>query len=225
MNKIAIISALSGLNGEYIKDPVVKFDNVDYFLFTDREYSNFSVWKQKQLPKFSTVDLYSDRRNAKIAKVLGFLLCPGYDYYIWRDHTSEVIIDPYKMVELFFSNGAEIALFKHPERNCLYQELNAIVYHKKEIEETSKNTLEYFRRIDYPEGLGLFELSSFMYKNTPNIQNMMYTWWECICRYTSRDQCTFPYALNSHKISYTYIPGSAQIYGGNNNFIPQLRQK
>ena len=85
--RIAVLTSVLGLNNATIKDPSIHFDDpdIDYFAFVDRDHG-LKIWKQIMTPKFSTLsDNYEDRRNAKLPKVLGFMLVPGYDYYIWHD--------------------------------------------------------------------------------------------------------------------------------------------
>lgn len=223
--KIAILTSVSGLNGAKIADPFHKtHSNVDYYAFVD-EPQHCNVWRQIPLPDFSTVDDYfKNRRNAKFPKLFGFLLVPDYDVYIWHDHYLEVIADPFEMAKEFLTNS-DMAIFKHPKRNCIYEEMDAIIKygfeHKHLIEETKK----FFEDKNYPKNNGLFELTSFMYKNTFAVKQFMISWWEIINKFSSRDQISFPYVLQKHNLKHSIIPGSALSYGGNNQYIVEVREK
>ena len=200
--KYAVITALSGRPQTTLYDPINGgYDDVDYFAFVDKFY-HLNKRKQMLLPDFSTDPTYAHRRNAKMPKVLSWMMIPGYDYYIWHDSSSE------------------FGLFKHPERDCAYEEAAVILNRGIDTDENIHKTVLFLQNQEWPINGGLFELSSFVYKNTPAVRNATLTWWELIQRYSSRDQVTFPYCLKKHNVSYSILPGSALGYGGNNNLIP-----
>ena len=223
--KIAIVTSLSGLSNAKVRTPLNPNSLVDYFCFVAKP-QNCEVWKQLSLPEFSfSDDGYQERRNAKFPKLFAHLLIPGYDYYIWHDHYLEVSVNPEKIINDILKNK-EMAIFKHPVRDCIYDEIEAVVFHKKENNiELLNNYKNYLEKQNYPRNNGLFEMTSFVYKNTENVRTMMYSWWELICKYSSRDQLSFPYVLNKHNIQYNIIPGSALQYGGHNEYIQEVWDK
>lgn len=225
---IAVITSVKGLNNATIKDPQVQFDKtqdtIHYYAFVDRKH-NVKVWEQMTLPNFSHTDtLYSDRRNAKYAKVLGMLQLHEYDYYIWHDAYCDIIVHPSIIIRDYLKN-ADFALFKHCERKCAYAEIDKCIEVNNDHKELLMDLKSFLYNERYPKDNGLFELSSFVYKNNPRVKNTMLAWWELICRYSSRDQCSFPYALMMNKAKVNILPGSALGYGGNNQIIPQVRSK
>ena len=54
---------------------------------------------------------------------------------------------------------------------------------------------------------------------------MLFSWWEIICKYSSRDQISFPYVLYKHSITPKIIPGALREWEGNNQVIPHVRGK
>lgn len=222
--KIAVLTSLIGLETSTLKDPSNLFANIDYYAFVDKNY-NSKIWKEIDLPKFSTVDnIFANRRNAKLPKILGSILVPGYDYYIWHDHHLDINVNPKIMVDMFLMNS-DMGLFKHQYRSCVYDEMDAILDHNFETVGNIISTRNFLRQNNYPSNAGLFELSSFIYRNTFETRQMFLSWWELICRFSSRDQITFPYVKSLYNISHSIIPGCALSYGGNNSFIPDVRSK
>lgn len=221
--KIAILTSLVGFSGATVRDPTYKTWDVDYFAFVDRQH-DCKVWKQIPAFDFSTDSQYKDRRNAKLAKVLGSFLIPNYDYYIWHDPYCEVVEPPINLIENFLVNS-DICLFKHPERDCVYDEIEILMDRNLDNESNLLATKEFLEINHYPKNNGLFELTSFAYRNSAEMQQLMLTWWELICKYSSRDQLTFPYALHKHGLRHNLFPGSALGYGGNNPIIPAIRWK
>jgi hypothetical protein len=225
--KIAILTSVIGLGDSKIYDPSLDFSlpgQIDYYAFVDRLYP-CRIWKQIHLPKFSGIDpVYADRRNAKLPKVLGAYLVPGYDYYIWHDNYAEVQTHPYIIVKDYLKENL-FGLFRHPQRNCVYQEIETIRQYRADHEHNIDAFRHFLENNKYQQEMGLFELSSFIYKNCFNVNAFMLAWWELINRFSSRDQLSFPYLINKYQIGYTVLPGSGQGYALNNQFFPQVRVK
>ena len=220
--KIAVITSISGINNKLI-NPSKVFDNVDYHAFVDDITEN-SIWKQHKNLDFTIDKQYKGRRNAKIYKILPNLFLPEYDYYFWADSTHEVIVDPHHVVNNIINNS-DIALFKHPQRNCVYDEANELINlnydHINLIQEQKK----YYELNNYPKNNGLYELPCSIRKNTEVINRMNLMWWEIICKYSSRDQISLPYVLYKLKINPYILKGCANCGFYGNNIIPQVRNK
>ena len=60
-----------------------------------------------------------------------------------------------------------------------------------------------------PQNYGLFEMSTFIKKNTPIIKTFDLLWWEHICKFSSRDQISLPFVLwkLGDKINYKILKG------------------
>ena len=220
--RIAVITSISGINNKLI-NPSKIFDNVDYHAFVDNITDN-SIWIQHKNLDFTIDTQYKGRRNAKIYKILPNLFLPEYDYYFWADSTHEVIIDPYHVVNNIINNS-DIALFKHPQRNCVYDEANELINlnydHINLIQEQKK----YYELNNYPVNNGLYELPCSIRKNTEIINRMNLMWWEIICRYSSRDQISLPYVLDRLNIKPYILDGCANCGFYGNKIIPQVRNK
>jgi len=226
--KIAIVTSMFG-NRDVLQSPRYVFNDVDYYAFVDKIHQ-CSVWSQKIGTQFTTDDRFSARRNAKIYKVVPELFIPGYDYYFWIDATHEVVVDPKKIIETYMKNF-EIGCFKHTTRNCLYEEGKEILnlgisydYPENVISQLNKYFSEGFQ-----QQKGLWEMSAFIRKNTNDIKKLNLMWWEQICRYSSRDQISFPYCLWKTGITPVQLPGFANGINketntiGNNPIMPQVR--
>lgn len=222
--KIAIITGLSGLDSELL-DPATKFENIDYYALVDKIY-NVKIWKQHLELEFSNCSNFKNRRNIKFAKILGFLLFPGYDFYIWHDHNCEVITDPKNIINHYLiTPNKDIAVFKHKNRRCVYKELEMIRRWQTETEQNLKLMEEWFKDLEWPEDNGLYELKSFVYSNNHKTRTAMLSWWEIICRMSSRDQLSFPIIAQNHKLNLSILPGEALGNKKKNKFFPQVRTK
>lgn len=224
--RIAILTGLAGLNNATLKDPSVNYssDTVTYHAFVNRKH-DVKVWNQIELHRFSSIDSYVDRRNAKLPKMLGFLLVPGYDCYIWHDYINELAVDPRSFVNEFLT-GSDVALFKHRHRDCSYEEIAKLIEWKLDDKDVLLKTDQFLRSTSFPAKQGLYALGAFAYRNTFRVQSAMLSWWEMNCKYSSRDQTTFSYVLWKHGIEPRIIPGDSGAYAGSNNkYLPQVREK
>lgn len=208
--KIAIVTASigAGLPIESL-NPI---QGVDYHAFvdfdSDLERPAESMWQFHDVPKWTIDKRYTDRRHAKIFKILPHLFVPGYDYYIWIDSTHMVVMDPIDVINIYLKDN-DIALFKHPERNCVYQEAEVIKSVNFDQLSFVDSQMIFYESMSYPKENGLYELPCRIQRNTSQIQALMLTWWELICKYSSRDQLSLPFALHMHGITPSIMPGNA----------------
>lgn len=215
--KIAVVTASIGAN-ELL--PVNVFERVDYHAFIDENVKDTNGWTIHSAIKFSSDPTYGNRRNAKIYKVLPFLFLPDYDYYFWIDSTHMVEENPYNVIDEYLSNS-DIAVFKHPERNCIYSEGELVKNIKYDYPNLIDDQLQFYRDINYPENNGLYELPARVQKNNKLTQTMGLMWWEQICMFSSRDQISFPFVCHQLDIKPSIIPGKANTIRGNTIF-PQI---
>jgi len=193
MNKIAVITAISGKR-DILVDPEIVFSNVDYHAFVDRKFSRCKVWNQVIIPNFSSDKRYRDRRNAKIYKIMPHLYLPEYDFHFWIDANWDIRVNPKKLCEEYL-HSTDVCVYKHPTRSCAYVEASHIGHldHKENIE----NQVNFYKSQKYPENNGLYACGIMIRKNTNIIKTLNLKWYEQVCKYSSRDQVSFPFCLHN----------------------------
>jgi len=212
--KVAVITAITG--GKDNLRPAPQFHGVDYILFTDTVPEDAKGWNVFVLPKFST--LYKDdRRNAKLPKVLPFMFLREFDFVVWQDGGHMLAVHPDKLVQKYLiDQDKDIAAFMHgrafrgQDHNCIYKEAENIknvgfLEDPKMIDEQ----VDVYRAEEYPEDYGLSCNAGMIWRHCENSWHLGLTWWEQICRYSSRDQMSFFYSLwrTGLKDRFTYIDG------------------
>ena len=141
--------------------------------------------------------------NAKIHKILThkYINTP---YIVWMDGNMTLKQDPHELVKLM--GEYDFAFFKHPGRDCVYEEADACLQlGKGKIGEILEQQKEY-AKIDFPEHSGLCELTAFVRKNLPDANDLFEKWWVEITRFSNRDQISFPVVF--HGKEWATIPGS-----------------
>ena len=163
----------------------------DYHLFTEE---NFPLRSKAMTP----------RLQAKIPKMFGWQLAPGYDYYLWAD--GNIKLAKPDTLEYFYkqTEDHDITVIRHHRRPNIRQEVR---YLRKGLRQQSiylvnryENELwaEQYKAIqkdkDYVDDL-LVLGGIFMYRNTPQVQGMFKEWWYQVTRYNVQDQISFAYVL------------------------------
>ncbi len=216
MNKFLILTANLG-GKDLLYDPPEKFDNCDYIAIVDKKY-NVNIWEQYGCFEFSNIDQYTHRRNAKLYKVLSTLLFPQYEYIFWHDANHQLKFHPQEILDEY--GEFDLLLFNHPHRNCCYKEME-IVNGRLDSSPIIHQQYTHYKTQGMPEEFGLYEMTCFFKKNTPNITNLELMWWEQICKFSSRDQCSFTYCLwrLGKQIQLKTFEGYANLYAGGNKYF------
>ena len=217
--RIAVVTSSIGTNE--LLSPSKWTDKVDYHAFVEpHKLSVSDMWNRHEYISFSLDPKYKNRRDAKIYKVCPHLFLPGYEYYIWMDSTHILEADPEELIEKYLK-GSDIAVFKHPERDCVYEEGNLVRQIGFDHPNLVEDQLDFYREMGYPYHNGLYELPVRVQRNNERTQQLGLMWWEQICMFSSRDQISFPFVCHQLNIKPNIIPGKANTIRGN-KFIPQL---
>jgi hypothetical protein len=192
MNRVVIYTAIFGSYDGLI--PQKKIPGVDFICFTDQNFKS-SSWKViKCKRKFS-----DDNRNAKEYKVLPHRFLQDYHTSIWIDGNLMVIHSPMELLESL--DQSPLVLFRH-YRNCIYEELNAIlnagetngVY--KDDPLVMQAQIDQYRKEGFPANYGLSNNSVLIRKHhEPSLIPIMEAWWNEIQLGSKRDQLSLYYIL------------------------------
>jgi hypothetical protein len=209
--KIALITAnLNQIDQDNFQDSVGQILPQDWiatvFKFND---SNFSPRKNALHP----------RLQAKIPKILGFEYAPDFDYYIWLDGSFR-ISSPYSLQWLIESLGdKEIALFPHPERNSITEELefmeceisrgNGYLLSRYENEPMREQINHYINDPTFVDDR-LYAAGVIVYNTNkvPRTSQMLQFWFYQCARWSVQDQLSLPFALKKHGIDPAALQGN-----------------
>jgi len=136
--------------------------------------------------------------NAKVYKILPhkFLNC---DVSIWLDGNIYLKIPPEELVEQWLEDY-DMVVFRHPNRDCVFVEamvarqvpkVNSDPDAVKSIDEQIKD----YKLRNIPENMGLYETGVIVRRHNEQVKRFNEAWWAEICRYSQRDQLSFPIVL------------------------------
>lgn len=149
--------------------------------------------------------------NAKIYKVLSHKFFSS-EISVWMDGNVFPDCEMEDFVKML--GDADIALFRHPHRKCLYQE-----YPEAKLRITDQNQkilidkqVTDYRREGMPEGFGLAECGMIIRRNNSIVEEFNNRWWTEITAYCQRDQMSFPYVWWKMKdrIKIKFIEGNVR---------------
>ncbi|MBM4106856.1 MAG: DUF616 domain-containing protein [Phycisphaerae bacterium] len=209
-SRIAVVTAVAGGYDDLIP-PRNRYEGVDYIAYLDAPATEVAGWEVRPLPRWSSDPRHAARRDAKLPKILASLVLPGYDYYLWHDATHDLLVDPRELVHRFLPDpGDEVAVFRHWSRDCVYAEGREVRVFDLDTSDNIRRQLDAYRSAGFPPRAGLFELPVILRRASPRTTRLELAWWEQICRYSSRDQLSFPFACWKLGIDVrTISPGTA----------------
>ena len=205
MKKIAVYTVIIG-KYDTIKTP--KYFNLlkkqaDFYCFTDQKISskNFKILKfNKEFDSPTTVSRYP--------KINSHEFFQNYEYSIYLDGSFKLTCkDLNSLIKKHTSKG-EIVRFRHPERNCLYEE--GMICMKKGLDNKVliENQLDRYRVKGFPRNFGLGANGFIIRKNTPEVTRFNKKWWEEYINNSKRDQLSFDYARWCTNIEMVFIEKS-----------------
>lgn len=218
--KIIIYSVNIG-GYDMFKNPKNNDPNVRYILFTDNKYFKSDIWEVNHI---DFVDgSFDSRLKARFLKTNPHKVLPDHDISIWIDHCFDYRFkDVNEMIEKIGFVNKDIMLYKHEERNCIYDEGGKVIKLNLEIPSVVNEQMSKYRTEGYPENYGLYQ-SGFMFrKNNKLVNQFNDVWWNEIKHHSGRDQLSQVYASWKVGLTITPILNQGNVYS-NNFLFPKVK--
>ncbi len=135
----------------------------------------------------------SPRRENRRYKILAHNFIDA-DCSIYIDGNIKLLVDPRELVRRYLADSL-LALFKHPFRDCLYEEGYAIAEAELDDPETVLAQLARYRKAGYPRDNGLHAGNIILRRHTKEVARFNELWWQEVARGSERDQVSLDYAL------------------------------
>lgn len=183
--RIAVYTAVFG-GYDALRQPLLAPENIDYFAFSDAKLSECGLWTQMdaELPEECVGDPVLSNRWCKMHP---HLLFPAYDYSIYVDANIWIFSDLTPLTAGL--DRYPVAMFRHKHRACVYDEVRACIYQKKDDPQVLKAYGRLLRSRGIPRRWGLLEASVIARRhNDPTCISLMDAWWEAFLRNSRRDQ-------------------------------------
>jgi glycosyltransferase involved in cell wall biosynthesis len=193
---ITVVTAITGKKDSL--EPQPQYPGVDYVAFLDENVKDEQWNVRRACNKFAKPVM-----NAKIHKILTHKYVDT-EYIVWQDGNMILKQDPHELVKIM--GDKDFAFFKHPGRDCLFDEADACInLNKGVVTEIGEQVKDYSKQM-FPTHAGLTEMTAFIRRNNKKTNDLFEKWWVEITRYSNRDQISFPVVFKGKK--WVTIPGT-----------------
>jgi hypothetical protein len=215
---IKVITSLTGGKDKLRDDQTL--GNAEWIAYTDGATSK--VWNVK--PVYNRFK--SDRRNSRIHKMLPHLFVNSR-YSLWIDANLALRIPPEEVIDRYLKNH-DIAMFKHPVRDCIYDEAMVCATRHLDDPEVIIEQVKTYEEKGYGKHKGLLECGVIARRHTDKVREFNEAWWAEYCRYSVRDQISCMYTADKVGIDINMVElewehGEAEAWRGDViHIVPHL---
>lgn len=157
-----------------------------HLCFTDAPRLRSATWSRVPLEGGEGLDPV---RRSRLPKLLPHRYLPeACDVSIWIDASAALLIDPVALAHRALE-GADVAIPRHPARDCVYDEIEECVKLGKEVEASLRAQAQAYRDGGLPPHSGLWEATLMVRRHRqPHVVELMESWWREYLRGSRRDQ-------------------------------------
>lgn len=202
-NNIVIYTAIFN-DYDSLKEPLYKIKNCDFICFTDNKNLKSETYKVVVMKK-----TFNDpTRDARMYKALPHRFLSKYEYSIWVDGSFLIKTDDIGGMIKKNLNLSELSTFKHPDRDCIYDEAEVCIGAKKDFEDVIKKQVAKYKKEGYPQHNGLVASGVLLRKNlSKSVVDLNEKWWVEIRDNSKRDQLSFNYVAWKNNFKYGIVDG------------------
>jgi Protein of unknown function (DUF616) len=207
MSEITVLTSITA-GKDHLRDDQCT-GGATFIAYVSEEYHS-EVWEQR--PAYDR--FRSARRNSRAPKILSHQFCET-DCSIWLDGNLALRVNPVRLVETWLGEY-DFAVFRHPERNCIYEEaLNCIGYGADDPELIKRQVSKYANE-GFPKNFGLAEANVIVRRHSRDVIEFNKAWWSEYCIHCVRDQLSFMYTVKKTGLRINWITPS--VFTGNTHF-------
>jgi hypothetical protein len=226
VKKIAIYTAIFGGYDE-LKPPVPQDVDCEFLCFSDAALpKTVGAWQTIRVNRDQAIH---PRMRAKWFKLMPhevfpggrlgwkFSLCAGrifdrpqYGATIWCDGSLRIKGPTLARDIAELVKDGSIAVFKHPDRDCIFEEVGASASMVKYAGLPLSEQVEHYRRAGTPAHCGLFACGVIGRTEPPSSATIEFdnAWWQENVKWTYQDQLSFAHLVHQRKMLVRTIPGN-----------------
>lgn len=188
-----------------LKNPITPGD-ARFVCATDNVVDDSTIiWEQKLK---STPDGLSNGKSARYYKINSHLMDFKTEWSLYIDGSMRLTADPRTIINDCLAIGdADLYLWRHHERGCIYDEATAVGNSPKETKANADLMIQRYKQQGFPENSGLY-LGGIIVRRG-DCQKFNETWWTEVESGSVRDQISLPVAIASSGIKMLAHPPMA----------------
>jgi hypothetical protein len=184
----------------------------DFLCFTDNPRLAPGGWQVVVVPR-GEPPADANRRY----KMLPHLYLPEYERGLYVDGNIRIVSDPTPLFGKYLDHDL-LALPRHPERTCAYQEARRCVERGLVDAQTVEAQMSRYAAEGFPENWGLTANGIILRRHLdPAVAALMEAWWKEYSGGGRRDQLSLPYLIWKSGIGMAWMEESA-LSGSNRYF-------
>lgn len=216
-NRIAVYTSIFG-SYDNLKNPVLRPENIDYFIVTDQEIPENSVWNVIDYKTVIPDDIVSPIERNRYVKIMPHKVFEKYDYSIYVDGNVFITSDLSILIKTL--DDFPIAMHRHKNRDCVYQEIEACILKGKDSEKRLRKHEKLLREHGIPEHAGLLEATVIARKHSDcRCISVMEKWWDEFQQYSKRDQISLVDSLWTLGVSIDSVARLGDNIMDNHHFV------
>ena len=194
-----VYTALFG-NYDILLPPLVVDPEWEYIVFTDHTFDAPAPWQVRVEPR-----PHPDQRKAsRYYFDQSCLVAPLAEYTVMHGANAQLNCSPSFLLSFLGKN--DIAAFKHPHRDSVYDEEKAVIAMGKDRPEHTALQMERYRREGFC-GMPLCACGLLVRHNTLALDEFEEAWWNEVQTGSYRDQLSFDYCRWKLGVAVSYLPG------------------
>lgn len=205
MTKGVVYTCLFGWKEELIFEPFESSD-ADFVVFSDRKID---------VPAGCRLIILEDtgvgpERLSRRPKLLPHKYFFEYDWSLYVDNRAKLKMSPDEIYKRYMaSSNRSLVCFKHPNRNCAYNEAEVVIGLGFDKETRVREQMDTYRAQGFPKKSGLVA-GTVLLRNHHDHRLVRHheDWYEHVMRFSKRDQLSFDYLRWKHKLPITLFEGS-----------------
>ena len=199
--KIVVYTCIYGKYDE-ILEPLCVDNNCEYYIFTDSEIKEGSIWKKGNESLFPPECNTAAKRNRYIKMFpYKFFDC---EYSIYLDGNLQLVGYPSLLIQKNI-DGCKTGIAMHlaPRENCIYEEARTVCLVGKINKKERNQVLLMYKENNMPRHFGMFECNVIVRNhNNENLKTIMEYWWQQYSHGVKRDQLYFTFSL--YKLGFCF---------------------
>jgi len=202
MSKIVVYTAIFN-NYDWLKEPVIVPENIDFICYTDSDSLKSRHWK---IVKVDLGGKSPSLMNREIKLLYPYTEFRQYDYSLYVDGSMMIKGDVSEFLNKYISKDPVLMNFKHPNKDCLYTEIDYCIERKRGNVEKLKEQRGLYDKDGMPTHYGLSDNKILLRNNhSEEGEKIMKEWFYHVINYSGRDQVCLPYVLYKHQRKYDYF--------------------
>ena len=207
MQKIVVYTAIFN-NYDWLKEPVIKPADIDFICYTDSDAVKSKCWK---IVKVNLDGKSPSLLNREIKLLYPYTELSQYDYSLYVDGSMMIKGDVTEFLNKYISSSPVLMNFKHPNKDCLYTEIDYCIERKRGNIEKLREQRSIYEKDGMPTHFGLSDNKILLRDNhSEEGENMMKEWFQHVISYSGRDQVCLPYVLYKHHRKYDFFEESIE---------------